>query len=145
MGFRTAGNATWMAVVALVGLSGCGGLSSDELERGVSSLSALGAQGQLIANGVARNESKATYVRVMSMTLGEEAQHEAEKLADAQSDQGTTEQRHRAVRIASELSSRFSELQTFPGDETRARATRAQMKRVTDEADALVNELRRVP
>lgn len=49
--------------VYLIALSGCGDLSRDELNRGVESLSALAAQGQLIANGVARDATKSTYTR----------------------------------------------------------------------------------
>lgn len=70
--------------VSLIAFSGCGDLSRDELNRGVESLSALAAQGQLIANGVARDATKSTCTRVMAKTLGGEAQHEAEKLADAE-------------------------------------------------------------
>jgi hypothetical protein len=44
----------------------------------------IAAQGQLVANGVARDATKSTYARVMSKTLGGEAEHEAEKLADAE-------------------------------------------------------------
>jgi len=67
----------------IISISGCGDLSRDELNRGVQSLSALAAQGELIANGVARDATKSTYARVMAKTLGGEAEHEAEKLADA--------------------------------------------------------------
>src|SRR5436190_20431991 len=78
---------TIAALVALGGssilFSGCGDLSRDELNRGVESLSALAAQGELIANGVARDATKATYTGAMSTTLGGEAEHEAEKPADA--------------------------------------------------------------
>ncbi|HEX5989118.1 MAG TPA: hypothetical protein VFY75_02745 [Solirubrobacterales bacterium] len=66
-----------------IAAGGCGDLSDNELNRGVESLSALAAQGQLVANGVARDETKTTYARAMARTLGEEADHEAEKLADA--------------------------------------------------------------
>jgi hypothetical protein len=52
--------------VSLIVLSGCGDLSRDELNRGVESLSALAAQGELIANGVARDATKSTYARVMA-------------------------------------------------------------------------------
>jgi hypothetical protein len=54
--------------VSLIVLSGCGNLSRDELNRGVESLSALAAQGELIANGVARDATKSTYTRVMAKT-----------------------------------------------------------------------------
>jgi hypothetical protein len=66
------------ALLALALWSGCGDLSRDELNRGVESLSALAAQGELVASGVARDATKATYARVMAKTLGGEAEHEAE-------------------------------------------------------------------
>jgi hypothetical protein len=51
-------------VVSLVAFSGCGDLSREELNRGVESLSALAAQGELVANGVARDATKSTYTRL---------------------------------------------------------------------------------
>src|SRR6187200_205532 len=98
--------------------AGCGDLSDDELNRGVESLSALAAQGQLVASGVARDATKATYARVMAKTLGGQADHEAEKLADATLEEPqTADQRHAAVAVAAEISDLLGELQTYPGDE----------------------------
>jgi len=57
--------ATW-----LIGASGCGDLSRQELSRGVESLGAIAAEGRLVADGVARDATKSTYARVMSKTLG---------------------------------------------------------------------------
>src|SRR3954447_19938560 len=105
------------ALLAFLAFAGCGDLSRDELNRGVESLSALAAQGQLIANGVARDATKSTYVRVMAKTLGGEAEHEAEKLADAEPAEHVGEERGKAVAIAGELADLFSELQTYPGEE----------------------------
>jgi hypothetical protein len=68
----------WWHSASLILFPGCGDLSRDELNRGVESLSALAAQGELIANGVARDATKSTYTRVMAKTLGGEAEHEAE-------------------------------------------------------------------
>src|SRR3954449_625200 len=86
--------------VFLVALSGCGDLGRGELNRGVESLSALAAQGGLIANGVARDATKSTYTRAMAKTLGDEAEHEAEKLADAEPSPEVTGERDAAVQIA---------------------------------------------
>src|SRR3954447_9859674 len=105
------------ALLAFLAFAGCGDLSRDELNRGVESLSAIAAQGQLVANGVARDATKSTYTRVMAKTLGGEAEHEAEKLADAEPEAAVAPERHAAVQLAGELSRLFSELQTFPGDE----------------------------
>lgn len=127
--------------VLILALSGCGDLSHDELNRGVESLSAIAAQGQLIANGVARDATKSTYTRVMAKTLGGEAEHEAEKLADAEPEAAVRPERHAAVQIAGELSQLFSELQTFPGDEHHGALVERHMGEVKEQADAVVARL----
>ena len=127
--------------VFLIAFSGCGDLSRDELNRGVESLSALAAQGELIANGVARDATKSTYTRVMSKTLGGEAEHEAEKLADAEPSPEVKSERNAAVQIAGELAGLFSELQTFPGDERHGAVVEKHMAEVKEQADAVVERL----
>jgi hypothetical protein len=127
--------------VSLFALSGCGDLSRDELNRGVESLSALAAQGELIANGVARDATRSTYTRVMAKTLGGEAEHEAEKLADAEPSPEVGSERDAAVRLAAELADLFSELQTFPGDERHGALVEEHMGEAKDQADALVERL----
>jgi hypothetical protein len=130
-----------LAVVSLVALAGCGDLSRDELNRGVESLSALAAQGGLIANGVARDATKSTYARVMAKTLGDEAEHEAEKLADAEPSPEVSEERDAAVQLAGELADLFSELQTFSGDEDHGALVQRHMREVKEQADAMVERL----
>jgi phage terminase Nu1 subunit (DNA packaging protein) len=123
-------------------VSGCGDLSNDELNRGVESLSALAAQGQLVANGVARDATKTTYARAMARTLGEQAEHEAEKLADAKLEESETEdQRHAAVAVAGEISGLLSELQTFPGDERHGELVEKHLGEAQEKADAIVAHL----
>ena len=130
-----------LAALALVS-SGCGDLSNDELNRGVESLGALAAQGQLVANGVARDATKSTYARVMAKTLGEEAEHEAEKLADATIEEPeTADQRHAAVAVAGEISGLLGELQTFPGDEHHGELVEKHLEEAQEKADAIVAQL----
>jgi hypothetical protein len=135
----------WLAVpiaaLAIASLTGCGDLSRDELTRGVETLSANAAQGGLIAAGVADDSTKATYARVMSRTLGDQAEHEAEKLADAEPAPEVAEERDAAVRIAAKLADLYSVLQTFPGDEEHGAAIQQRMHEVGDEADALAERL----
>jgi hypothetical protein len=121
--------------------AGCGDLSDEELNRGAESLSALAAEGTLVANGVSRDATKSTYTRVMAETLGGEAEHEAEKLADAEPEPGVRKERHAAVQIAGELSELFSELQTFPGDEHNGALVQRHMEEVKEQADAVVTRL----
>jgi hypothetical protein len=127
-----------LLAVALSLFSGCGELSNDELNRGVESLSALAAQGQLVASGVARDATKSTYARVMATTLGEESEHEAEKLADATlEEEGTRQERHAAVAVAGEISGLLSELQTFPGDERHGALVQKHLEEAQEKADAI--------
>ncbi len=138
--FRTGALALLFAVLAFAA-TGCGDLSKDELNRGVESLSALAAQGQLVASGVARDATKSTYARVMAKTLGEEADHEAEKLADATPEEGTEEERDAAVAVAGEISQLFSELQTFPGDEYHGSLVQQHLKEAQEKAEAITARL----
>jgi hypothetical protein len=121
--------------------AGCGDLGRAELSRGVESLSSLAAQGGLIANGVARDATKSTYARVMASTLGGEAEHEAEKLADATPEPEFEEERDAAVEVAGEISDLFSELQTFSGDRPHAALVQRHMREAKEEADAIVERL----
>jgi hypothetical protein len=139
--FRRAGIVALSSMTILLLVSGCGDLSRDELNRGVESIAAIAAQGQLVANGVARDATKSTYARVMAKTLGGEAEHEAEKLADADPEGAVTPERHAAVRIAGELANLFAELQTFPGDEHHGALIEKHMGEVEGQANAVVARL----
>lgn len=124
-----------------VALAGCGDLSRGELSRGVESLSALAAQGELIANGVARDATKSTYTRVMAKTLGGDAEHEAERLADAEPEDAVRHERHAAVQVAMEIAELYSQIQTFPGDERHGAVVQKHMGEAKDKADAIAETL----
>jgi hypothetical protein len=130
-----------LAALAAASLSACGDLGQAELTRGVESISASAAQGGLIAHGVADDATKATYARAMSKTLGDEAEHESEKLADAEPEPGTAEERDSAVRLAAELADLYSVLRLFPGDEEHGAAVESRMHEVGEQADALAERL----
>jgi hypothetical protein len=131
-----------LAAALLLLSAGCGDLSRDELNRGAESLSALAAQGELIAGGVADDATKTTYARGMAKTLGGQAEHEAEKLADAEPSPEVREERKAAVQLAAELADLFSELQTFPSDEHHGALVQKHMGEVKEQADAVVVRLR---
>jgi hypothetical protein len=136
----------WCSAVATVVLTaslatGCGDLSREELLRGTESLAALAAQGGLLADGVARDATKLTYTRVMAKTLGGEAEHEAEKLADAEPEAAVEDERDAAVEVAGEIAELFSELQTFPGDEQHGVLVRRHMGDAAEKAEAIAERL----
>jgi hypothetical protein len=125
------------AAIACAALTGCGDLSRDELGRGVDSLTAIAAEGRLVARDVAHDRTKSTFVRVHAGELSGEAEHEAEKLTDAHPAPGTNAHRLQAVRLAERLSSALSELQTHPGEEARGRRAGRQLVEVQDALEAL--------
>jgi hypothetical protein len=127
--------------VAVVVSSGCGDLSRAELSRSVESLSAIAAEGGLVANGVARDATKATYARVMAKTLGGEAEHEAEKLADATPAPEVRRERDAAVGVATDIAELYLELETFPGDEGLGARVQQRMREAKEDADALFTRL----
>jgi len=140
-GLRTTLLALGAALALLLLASGCGDLSRGELSRGVESLSALAAQGGLIADGVAEDATKSTYARVMAKTLGGSAEHEAEKLADAEPEDAVEKERGQAVAVAREIAELFSELQTYPGDERHGAVVQKHMAEAKDQADAIAEKL----
>ncbi|MGH2940299.1 MAG: hypothetical protein ACRDPE_19505 [Solirubrobacterales bacterium] len=132
---------TAIAGVCAFGVSGCGDLSRGELTRGVESLAAIAAEGGLVADGVAEDATKSTYARVMAKTLGGEAEHEAEKLADAEPETAVERERGEAVAVARQLAELFAELQTYPGDERDGAIVQKHMAEAKDRADAIAERL----
>src|SRR3954468_9338494 len=89
-----------MALTSTCALSGCGDLKTDELTRGVKTLRSIAAEGALLADDVARDRTKATFVRVHGSELSDEAGHEAEKLEDADSPPKLGHAVRKAIQIA---------------------------------------------
>ena len=107
-----------IAAAGAVSAAGCGGpIQRDELQRGVQSLGAIAEEGRLLARDVARDCTKTTFVRVHARDLGDAADHEAEKLADAQAEAGVATVKGRAVKLAQQLAGALGDLQVRPGDE----------------------------
>src|SRR4051812_1412830 len=79
----------FVAVAVVVLFAGCGGpMTAGELRRSVETLESSAAQGKLLADSAAKDRTKTTYVRVFAREIGESADHEAEKLADAEPSAG---------------------------------------------------------
>jgi hypothetical protein len=109
---------------------GCGGaMQPDELKRSIGTLESTAAEGALLANQVAHNRSKATFVRVHARELGETADHEAEKLNDAQAEPagGVAPAKVKAIDLASQISSQLGRMQIAPGSESEAAAARKSL------------------
>ena len=137
---RALGSGALVLILAVL-LPGCGELKVDELTRGVKELRSIAAEGALLADDVSRDRTKSTFVRVHGGELSEAAQHEAEKLNDAQRPAKLDRAVRRAIQIAEAESGAIDQLRTAPGNRTRAREARAELRHQAVRANNLVGEL----
>jgi hypothetical protein len=126
----------------VAGSSGCGGpITNDELGRGIETLGATASEGRLIALGAAQNRTKVTFVRVEARALATDAEHEAEKLNDAQAQPGNAKVKDQAVKLARDIDSALVDLQISPTNRRGAKHVADKLAQLSTRADALGNEL----
>lgn len=131
-----------MALVGAALVIGCGGpIEDDELERGIDTLGSLAAEGQLVAHGAAEDRTKVTFVRVELRDLSENAQHEAEKLSDAEAGTRNADVKAQAVTLASDIGAALGELQVEPRNRSLARDVAQRLGKLADDAEKLAEEL----
>lgn len=129
-------------LLAAVALGACGGpIQHDELERGVATLGATAAEGRLVALDVVEDRTKTTFVRVHSAALADDAQHEAEKLSDAQAPPDLVNAKAEAVRIAQGIDSALGDLQVAPADRRVARRVEQRLDALSRQAERLTERL----
>ena len=114
---------------------------ADELAPSVDTLSFSAADGELLARDVARDRTKATFVRAHARELGEAVDHEAEKLNDAAAAAGVGAKKDTAATLADQISTALGQLQSSPGDEQAARKSQAQLARLAKRAERLAASL----
>jgi predicted small secreted protein len=129
------------AFLAALLLAGCGRMTAGELSPSVDTLVSSAAEGQLMARDVARDRTKTTFVRAHARELGEDVDHEAEKLNDATPAPGVGPRRDAASKLADEISTALGQLQTGPDDRAGARQTEAQLARLAKQAERLAASL----
>jgi hypothetical protein len=135
--------------VALIAISiaallaaGCGGaIRNDELQRGIKTLGAAAAEGVLVARDVVEDRTKVTFVRVEARDLGADAEHEAEKLNDAQAKPGNARVKAQAVKLAQDIASALGDLQVSPADRATARRVQQSLDALAKQADKLAAQL----
>jgi hypothetical protein len=131
-----------LLVAAAVMLGGCGGpIQHDELERGVATLAATAAEGRLVALDVVEDRTKTTFVRVHSAALADDAQHEAEKLSDAQAPPDLVDAKAAAVRIAQAIDHALGDLRVAPSDRRVARRVEQRLDALSRQAERLTERL----
>ncbi|MCW2991584.1 MAG: hypothetical protein JWM73_2178 [Solirubrobacterales bacterium] len=123
-------------------LSGCGGpIQDDELGRGIQTLGSLAAEGGLVARGVQSDRTKTTFVRVELRDLADDAEHEAEKLQDAQAQPGNATVKAKAVKLASDIGTALGALQVDPRNRALAGDVRDRLERLAKDAGTLGQQL----
>jgi hypothetical protein len=128
--------------VAAALTAGCGGpITNDELQRGVETLGATASEGRLVALGVLEDRTKVTFVRVQARDLGDDAEHEAEKLHDAQAKPSNAAVKEDAVKLAQEIDAALGDLQVAPADRRVARQVAQRLDALSKQADRLTGEL----
>lgn len=94
-----------------------------------------------MALDAAEDRTKVTFERVELRDLGEDAEHEAEKLNDAQPQPANAVVKARAVKLAQDISAALADLQVAPADRTIARRVQLRLDALSKQADALTSEL----
>ena len=131
-----------LLALALICAQGCGGdIQPDELSRSIDTLISSAGEGQLIAQGVAADRTKTTFVRVRSRELGETVDHESEKLNDATAAQPLSPEKRAAVALADRISTELGQLQVEPTDEASAEQVERRLSRLAAEAEKLQGSL----
>ena len=140
---RGGGRARSIAVCcAVCACAGCGGpITNDELQRGIQTLAATASEGRLVALDAVEDRTKVTFVRVELRDLGTEAEHEAEKLNDAQAKPANAAVKARAVTLAQNISAALGDLQVAPADRQIARRVQLRLDVLSKQADALTGRL----
>jgi hypothetical protein len=140
---RRRGTAIALLAAVVAALAGCGGpIRPEELARSVETLESAAAEGSLLADDVARNRSKATFVRVHARDLGDVVQHEAEKLQDAEADQAdVAAAKTDAVDLADRIGTALGKIQTAPGSESDGRTAADALSRLSEDAKKLADGL----
>jgi hypothetical protein len=128
---------------AAVSLAGCGGpITPGELSRSIQSLESTAAEGALLADGVARDRTKATFVRVHARDLSDVVDHEAEKLNDAQADRAdVAAAKTKAIDLADRIGTALGQIQIAPDSETDGRKSAAALGRLSKDAKKLADGL----
>ena len=126
-----------IATLALAA-AGCGDLSHDELNRRIETLRSVAGEAQLLAQDVARDRTKITFVRVHGAELSDDVEHEQEKMADATPAPGEGARLERASAIGDDIATAIDGLRTAPRDREQARSAAATLRKSSSQLDELL-------
>jgi hypothetical protein len=124
--------------VAIVTLGACGGpMTPGELARSVDTVTSAASEGRLIANDVARDRTKTTFVRARARELGETVDHEAEKLSDATPQAKIAKERLEAIDLAERVGEAVGQIEISPDNSATAIAAARKLDSLAKRGEQL--------
>jgi hypothetical protein len=131
-----------LASIALAtALTACGRASSTGVAAGIKQLASISAEAALMADDVARQRSKVTFVRVHGSELSAQAEHEAEKLNDDPVAPKLKQPIHTAIELSADISGAIDDLRVSPQDREQARESEHKLLQWAAEAGKLAESL----
>src|SRR3954464_2253561 len=92
-----------LALTGALFAGGCGNAGNHGVGQGIKEIASIAAEGALMAEDVARDRSKTTFVRVHGSELSSQAVHEAEKLNDERVQNGMRGPVEEAIKLAQDI------------------------------------------
>jgi outer membrane murein-binding lipoprotein Lpp len=130
-----------LAVLAAVLVAGCEPLGPDELRREVQTIQSTAAEGSVLADQVAAQNSKRTVTRVQARELSDAAGHSAERLTDAHPADGLEQQTERAISLAEDTSTAIGDVETAPDDAAGAARAADRLRELARQSEQLAASL----
>jgi predicted outer membrane protein len=131
-----------LAVVLLAAtVGGCGRETNHDVQQSILQISSIASEGAIMADDLASDRSKITYVRVHGEELSSQAEHEAEKLNDAPVAPELRDRVKKAVALAGQIGGGIDNLRTSPQDRHQAFDTVHQLLHWSDEARKLADSI----
>jgi enhancing lycopene biosynthesis protein 2 len=126
-------------------LSGCGSFSSAELQRQVDGVASISSEGHLLADEVAGDSTRQSFVRVHASDLAEQMDHTEAKLRETQEEKEVPSDLQdpvdQTVELASEVSDALGVLELNPGDVSQARQASEKLSAFAEKAHELSERL----
>jgi hypothetical protein len=119
-------------------VAGCGSFSADELKRQVDGVAATASEGHLLADQVAEDQTRQSFVRVHASDLAGQMDHTEAKLRETQEEKEVSPELQQpvddTVELASEVSDALKVLELNPGDVSQARQASEKLSALAEKA-----------
>jgi hypothetical protein len=133
--------ALFLVCGVLLLLAGCEPLTTNELGHEAGSIHSTAAEGALLAEGAANQDSLASFVRAHAKELADAADTSARKLHDGTVPGDLKGPTRHAIDLATQTSTALGDLELSPSNPDLAATVEAKLKRLAAQASALEGSL----